>query len=286
MNYPTMDEVNQREAQRLADYLQALPVNDDGHVCCPKCGTVADLTRYYCKPCCDRETRDREAREAIVQQCGRIKGGFRACSAGAPIRENHTGFVGQNVGGLPQWPWARFANDAFVKLANPKILEAVRTWTPADGSMLLLGETGSGKTAALVAWVVATYEHALEAAKLGTVEPVPEFFFVTALDLLTARRSFPLGEGEPPALLRARKCEILILDELGPETTPDLVFEIIDARHKRGAVTVATSGQTEKGFITKYGAAMFRRLTAPGVLVDTHTKAAKSAPLRAVEGAR
>lgn len=98
--------------------------------------------------------------------------------------------------------------------------------------------------------------------------------------LATCAKWHPLGEGEPPDLVDARKALVLVLDDLGLERDPCEIIDVIHARYETGLVTWTTTGLGLDELRSKYGEAVTRRLvegqTSPGRLVSCFEKAKAS----------
>jgi DNA replication protein DnaC len=151
-------------------------------------------------------------------------------------------------------------------------------WKPEHGSVLVLGPSGVGKTAAAAFLVRRLSEAAVESCARAASSETPELDFAarilwtTGAALIVARREHALGVGEPPALWRAKTASLLVLDELGHESgaADPVLLEVIDHRYAQRSPTIVTSGLTRIEFVARYGDALFRRLTEHGVLVEAH----------------
>jgi DNA replication protein DnaC len=178
----------------------------------------------------------------------------------------------QAVGGLPDWPFARFENSEFRARASKTILSALEQYRLQDGlSLLICGETGVGKTGGVVARLYGWLDEAVAAAVPESDVNIrrfePHFFFVTGHELAGSRRNWKLGE-DCPIVLEAKRIELLILDELGFEPASELPFEVIDHRYRQRLVTIVTTGRKPKEFRDRYGDAMYRRLVENGALLE------------------
>lgn len=167
---------------------------------------------------------------------------------------------------LPQgFAWARLGSPEFDAIRSKKARRFAAAWKAHSGSAILLGPTGVGKTAAMVALM----NKILDAVES---KPMPEskarwacgMLFTSAADLVVARRNAALG-AESPAVEKAVDCSILFLDELGFEAKSTVPFEVVDHRYLAGRPTIITSGLTQPELLTKYGAAFVRRITDRGV---------------------
>lgn len=243
------------EAQAWRD---AQPRDDEGRIRCATCSAICEETDAECTACRREETRRLELREARY----RLAAWWRDATRPEP----------------PAWPWARFDDAKFRRLANARVLAAAEAWARAGGrsGLVLLGPTGSGKTASLVGAL-----HQLHADKRAELErldvealrrwrPAPDVVWTSGPVLLEERRRERLGGPAPAIASRARSAGIVVLDELGYVDMPELLLDIADARYARGLPTVVTSGARAPDLIARIGAAVWRKLTAGAEIVDVH----------------
>lgn len=154
-------------------------------------------------------------------------------------------------------------------------------WRPTDGNLLILGETGIGKSSAMLAIGL----RILDAASAGRLEGdayklAKGLRYASGLDLgralsraIAAQQRGDREDGDPPLVARAKRASLLLLDEIGYEESrfdPHAVRDVLDARYRAFATTIATSGKTIDELNERYGAATMRRLTHAGVVVDLH----------------
>ncbi|MBK8994951.1 MAG: ATP-binding protein [Myxococcales bacterium] len=209
---------------------------------CPRCGAPG--------PCRCDEQRDRETDERRARRQARQL---------ELARRDALARIG--------WAWTD-DREVFERAVSAPSLRAVsERWTPDRGSLLVHGVTGSGKTAASARGLRRNVRAAtsLEDLALGLV-------WASAADLAHARRRHRIGAGEAPAIEAAIGATILVVDELGPEPVGDAIPEVFDARYRRGAVTITTSGMRLEELAAKYGDAVLRRLTAPvGARIEVWT---------------
>jgi DNA replication protein DnaC len=136
----------------------------------------------------------------------------------------------------------------------------------------LLGETGKGKTVSVVALMHRILDRASEAGiSIVDYDWAKRMRFMSAPSLATARRNCALGE-EAPLVIEAIMASLLVLDEVGFEvfdpTRDTTLFEVLDARYLENKPTIVTSGRTEEEFRARYGAALMRRITDRGMVVN------------------
>lgn len=112
-------------------------------------------------------------------------------------------------------------------------------------SAVLMGPTGCGKTTA--------------AALLVLRSAPPGLHWCYATDLAMADRYHKLGDGEPPAIERARSATALVIDDIGAESSAAL-WTILNHRYHEGLPTIATTGLTRDELTAAIGAAAVRRL--------------------------
>lgn len=181
---------------------------------------------------------------------------------------------------IPDWNHTKSA-EAFAKVISDKSLRTVaERWIPTNGSLLLLGSSGLGKTSAINRAL-----RRLEAERVDALlkEPSAEAdqalsvlartVWVTACDL--ARALGPYGTDlEALPITRAVEASLLVIDELGPEPPKHsgFLFDVVDRRYARQLPTVVTSGLTFGDLRARYGDALPRRLYDKGVgrLIDLH----------------
>lgn len=229
------------------------PTEFTGHRCTGNCNRFVAKRGDYCDDCATTQRRD--------------------------MRVNALGSARTS---LPAWPWCRFGDPEFQKYTHraAKAVRVAEAWRPNQGSLVLLGPTGAGKTITAVALAYKLLDRA------ESLEVPPEFvrfvkglWFTVGRDLANARRLHPLGVGESPTILAAQDATLLLLDEIGYESTraPDggqdtAIFDVLDARYRASKPVVVTSGLTKAKFADRYGAALVRRLEEVGQVVDLHAR--------------
>jgi adenylate kinase family enzyme len=176
---------------------------------------------------------------------------------------------------LPSW----IAFGSLSKLRNciaPQLVAAVDDWIESfvnDGdaiasmrSLLFLGPTGVGKTTACGYLINRLVNETLTRNDDRTVVPHIDFDWVRATDLAGARRHHALGKGEAPLVERCADAGLLILDDLGWETTGDTaIAEVLNRRYECGeCFTLVTSGYPRDALLERYGEAVLRRLLEVG----------------------
>jgi len=179
-------------------------------------------------------------------------------------RRQETLVVQWHQGCPPDWRWARWGNAKWADRIHRAIVDATTKWLcgHCEGGLVMLGPTGCGKSTAMLASLRGAYRAALN----GT-SPAPTFMWTTEAALCSASRQWPLGRGEPPLYDRCRATDVVVVDECGVGEKGTL-FELVNDRYERGKATSLTSGLTVEGFVARYGAALWRRLTELGTVVD------------------
>ena len=123
-----------------------------------------------------------------------------------------------------------------------KAIERVQAWTASEPKgLVLLGSSGAGKTLSL--WAKA------RELERGGVKPV----FLSAVEfarkLATAARDLDRAEW----LMQAR---VLIIDDLGKEklsaAVAPLIWEVLDARHNHGRLTLISTRFRGKEFVSRF----------------------------------
>jgi DNA replication protein DnaC len=149
---------------------------------------------------------------------------------------------------------------AWEDLVHARIRSAVNQWSWGDGNLLLLGDTGCGKTlgaAVLARRLLTTAKTERDCRRARGI------VFVEAARLAIAREQHELGHGEAPLVQRCVSASLLILDELGYlDKGTGTVEQVVDARNKARRPTVVTSGMTPQELQARYGGATARKLMA------------------------
>lgn len=186
---------------------------------------------------------------------------------------------------VPAWSHARVNTPEFGKLCRtPKLRALAESWTFNDGSRLLLGPSGIGKSTATIALVRRLCLEAIEAEVRAAGDELDQrlddlgqerrvrtsaliqaegIVWTSARILAAARREHGFGSGAPEIVKLAASASLLIIDEMGSELDDrdgDLLA-VIDARYNDGEPTIATSGLQPTEFVGRYGSAFLRRLS-------------------------
>jgi DNA replication protein DnaC len=137
-------------------------------------------------------------------------------------------------------------------------------------SLVLSGPAGAGKTAlARAVW----FERALARIDcvrrddfIATWQEEDSFhvraLFATAHDLAKARREHRLGDGEAPLVDDAMTVDLLLLDELGADSTrgDDAVGEVVHQRHAHERPTIYTTAFSLDELAERHGDGVARRV--------------------------
>lgn len=110
----------------------------------------------------------------------------------------------------------------------------------AAANAILVGPTGSGKTSFAVACIRAR---------------TPRCLFVSADELSE------FGERKDELAERAKRTRLLLLDDLGTDVdnANNVITQVIQHRHNRGATTWITTGLSQSQLDRRYGEAFVRR---------------------------
>lgn len=154
-------------------------------------------------------------------------------------------------------------------------------WKRTHGSLVILGETGIGKSTILAAIGL----RLLDLAFAGAL-PEDAFRFarrvrwINGIDLGVARAEHALGAGEPKLIMEAKRASLLLLDEIGYENDrydPHAVRDVLYARSIANMPTIVTSGKTAAELESVYKGALMRRLWEPGRgrVLDLHPRSSR-----------
>lgn len=167
--------------------------------------------------------------------------------------------------------WCKFDNPQLQRSVSSVLAQAAYDWRHRSGSLVLIGPTDCGKTAAMIALGArildrATYEILSDEA----LRFASGIRYLSATALATARIEHRLGS-TPPLLEEASAASLLLLDNLGQEDPRDrAVLDVLEARHRRP--TIVASTLTLRAFEQRYGLAA-QRLRSTGKIIDAHVPA-------------
>jgi DNA replication protein DnaC len=235
-------------------YRRGKPADPDGVVRCD-CGAEMPQGRWTCDACKAKDeqaSRERRAEDERGRMRARAERGPRTA---------------------PAWEGARVGSPTLEQWVRPKSFRlAAMKWTPAAGSLVLLGPTGCGKstTAVAILWRLAddAFRACLEKRSGRELDVTGCAFWIAAYELVRARKEHPLGHGEAPTIERARDASILVLDDLGNEPPDTVIFELLDVRYLRGSPVIVTSGLDPSSIRERYGDALWRRIAERGTVLE------------------
>jgi hypothetical protein len=275
----TIEREKQRDAQRLCMNCGA-PREDAEKRNCAECRTRFERERE------EQAERDRQRRQALedLQRLRSFEQSFAQSCVGssALIRPNALEWARANSWDIegselsahgplsfPRWSYARHDNQEFCRRTSSGIRKDVLAWDPPrDGSMVITGPTGRGKSSWLVAWV--WREHDARRARVIAGEKLRfHFAWVSGYELSGARKRCKLGD-ESPIVEVAMQIPLLFLDEVGTEPPSEELFAVLDARYRAELPTALTSPLEPMALATTIGGGAYRRLLERGVLVDIH----------------
>ncbi|WP_437948685.1 hypothetical protein WME98_50080 [Sorangium sp. So ce296] len=231
----------------LADKGIDLDTADARPRCVAGCGTVVESDGQWCAPCA-------RADRALLR-AERVKAAYAS---------------------LPAWPWCRFDDPKFEAILRraPDVLSAARAWIPSHGGLVLIGRTGIGKTAAMVAMAHRILDFARDNELPDDKTDLPRRLrLIRTSDIIRATRNHPFGAGSDAPLLRtAYEASVLMLDDLGREPPDDkTIFDMLDHRYWAGLPTVVSTNLTRAEMHARYGEAGGRRICELGRVVE-HTR--------------
>ncbi len=128
-------------------------------------------------------------------------------------------------------------------------------------SVTLQGPPGSGKSSLVAAIARRVLEATLREDEHGFVT-LRGIRWVDAFALAMARSHHPLGHGEAPLVLEAKRVETLILDDFGlePANPTSAVLEVVMDRSYASRPTWITTGLTAEEVGARYGGGPVRRI--------------------------
>jgi len=163
------------------------------------------------------------------------------------------------------------------RIGEKDFLRAALSWRWGQGNLLLLGQTGSGKSTAVAILYRALLAHGVRHG--GEAWESASFMaWFGAAELAEAAKEHPFGKGEAPETRHACRARLLILDDAGLDTDPAVCSLVLDERYQCERPTIITSGRSESELIVHYGAAFVRRMTEPhGAIMARFPEAAANA---------
>ena len=167
--------------------------------------------------------------------------------------------------------WSRVGNPVWEQACVAPFAKVAKEWKRSDGSLILAGYSGAGKTTATVALMA----RILDVCRDTDVDRKMFLFgckarFVSVTQLSLAISQSPLGR-EPPLIAACKRASLLVLDDLGHEA-PDLranavLFDVLTERYFKRAHTLVTTELNVVQLVSRYGRAMVRRMTDMGSVV-------------------
>jgi hypothetical protein len=247
-----------REASR-----ERYPLDTNGNRHCDEHNVTLAEDDWGCATCEARNAERHKLETARRQRLDRVN-----------LWWNCTGPV-DDLGGLPNWPWARFDNREWTGRCDRRLLEAIHAWD-LRSPLTVLTKTGGGKTSAIVARLELERARLSTAAETGAFQVPPRFLYATGYDLAEAAKRRRLGSDEHALIRAAQTRELAILDEVHASHTPaDVLFSVLDMRERNGLPTVIASGMRSEEFGAAFGAHQLRRAIQGGKVVDLFAKGTK-----------
>lgn len=157
---------------------------------------------------------------------------------------------------MPQEPASMFALGAErvrALVKSERLLNAIIGWT--DGSLVLCGPTGVGKTAALVL--------------LCLTKNPPGWRWVDGYALGQSARRTALGAGEPELIAMACRARTLIVDDPDHAQDREPFIEVMRHRYSRQMPTMIATGKRYSEFEAYFGDAYLRRVEESGAKCTT-----------------
>lgn len=149
------------------------------------------------------------------------------------------------------------------RVRDGKLIDVVDGWTWSDGNIVLLGPSQLGKTTA-AAYLVRKLVFRAAASAASVWERAERMAFFPALELAAAVREYPLGQGEPEAVRRARAASLLVLDDVKVGMDADVLMRVLDFRRAQDRQTLVTSGHTVEELAQAFGESVWHRMAQCG----------------------
>ena len=201
-----------------------------------------------------------EAQEAMAQHQERAAASWRE-----QAKDDLTEQLWRARGSIPELlRWARFgAPEMAERVSVPKAIGYVRD-LEVRRVVTFAGPSGVGKSSL----AVATLAQLLDAATIESPEEIHwaarRARFIATDQIADAVVSRRLGEGARRAVHAATEASLLVLDDLGLESSSAPVREALTAlivtRHRHGRRTIVTTGFDLEELGARYGAGVQRRL--------------------------
>lgn len=162
-------------------------------------------------------------------------------------------------GSVPgRYAWARLdAPEMPLRVGAVALRAAVAS--PVAEQLIFTGPSGSGKTSL----AAALFRAAMRPSDASGL-------FALSWRLGACRATWPLGKGDPPALVAAMSARLLVLDDVGSEppgaTNP--VAEVIFERHAEALPTWITTALTVETAAARYGEGIARRMFEGAAVLD------------------
>jgi DNA replication protein DnaC len=164
--------------------------------------------------------------------------------------------------------------DEFRFADNPKVPQATiaalaeGSWINDRESVILIGDSGTGKT------------HLATALAIAACQQGRRVRFTTLAALANELQEAETRRELARVVARYARTELVVLDELGylalPEGAAELVFQVLSERHERGSLIVTTNlpfGEWTKVFPdARLAKAVVDRLTHRAHIIDTGTE--------------
>lgn len=242
--------------------------------CVGDCGAVVQKRNEWCSDCAAAAAKHAVDRPLNAAHAGISPEGTRDwCVPGNPAYVQATQKAVRLATGL---------EPRKLGLAWKRMFETAE-WTPAIGNILLLGPTAIGKSKILAAIGLRLIAKARESRRPDAIRFASGIVWASGLELARARSTWSLGEDDPPLIRRAKRANLLIIDEIGFEDgrlDPHALRDVLRYRYdEHQRPTIAGSGATKAALHERYGEATVRLLWDigdRGHIIDLHPKEAEA----------
>jgi hypothetical protein len=140
---------------------------------------------------------------------------------------------------------------------DKRLVSAAQAWDWGDPCLVMCAPTDYAKTSLAALILIRLMSRGREAE----YRQWKRIRWYDASTLMGAARAWSLGSGTCPEIRQASTCDLLILDDIGNESTwQSTMFDVLQSRYERELPVIATTGFSTGQLLTHCGDAILRRL--------------------------